>query len=271
MYYFEDLIEEIESNIENDVDISALAKKMNVSVYEFRRIFTFVTKLSPGEYIRKRRLSAAALELYQNKQSVTELAGKYGYDSPSAFSRAFKEFHGISPSDVAKGNNNFRLLTRISADITISGGKDMEYQIFKKESFLIGGYSGKSDLSDSECCENVWSEFYNTDFAEKICRENECIYAAYENIEESVNCFIGAIGGDYSAKISIPESEWVSFKLTGTDDTFVNEFYCNILTSWLASVAYERDNTIPNIEVFPADMEEDDFEWEIWVPIKRSE
>ncbi len=268
MYYFEDLIEEIESGIEGDIDINLLAQKMNVSVYEFRRIFTFITKMSFGEYVRKRRLSAAALELYQNKMSVTQLAGKYGYDSPSAFSRAFKEFHGISPSDAAKGNNSFRLLTRLSAKISLSGGKSMEYQIFKRDSFYISGYKGVSDIGDTECCENVWQEFYGTDISAEICQSFDSIYAAYLNKSDKVECYIGAGCEKYAEKILIPACEWVSFKLKGCEDGYVNEFYCNII-HWLSSADYDRDSTVPNIEVFPADMEEEDFQWEIWIPIKR--
>ena len=82
MYYFENVIDEIENNITENIDVEALAKKANLSVYEFRRIFTFITKISLGEYIRKRRLSLAAIELYEDKKSVTDLAVKYGYDSP---------------------------------------------------------------------------------------------------------------------------------------------------------------------------------------------
>ena len=63
MCYFEDIIERIEQNLTGEINISALARMANMSVYEFRRIFTFVAKIPINEYIRKRRLSLAALEL----------------------------------------------------------------------------------------------------------------------------------------------------------------------------------------------------------------
>ena len=104
MYYFEDIINEIEENLTREIDINKLAKKATMSVYEFRRIFSFIAKISFGEYIRKRRLSLAALELCENKSNITEISIKYGYSSPSSFTRAFKEFHGISPLEVINGN-----------------------------------------------------------------------------------------------------------------------------------------------------------------------
>lgn len=39
LYYFEDIINEIEKNLSGEIDISKLAARANMSVYEFRRIF----------------------------------------------------------------------------------------------------------------------------------------------------------------------------------------------------------------------------------------
>lgn len=55
----------------------------------------------------------------------------------------------------------------------------------------------------------------------------------------------------------------------GTDDYFVNGFYKDILSQWFLSSGYVKNNDIPNIEVFPTDMSEENFEWEIWIPIKK--
>ena len=85
IYFFEDIIEEIENNLTTEINISSLAKKANMSVYEFRRIFTFVAKIPINEYIRKRRLSLAAIELSQEKSNVTKVAIKCGYDTASSF------------------------------------------------------------------------------------------------------------------------------------------------------------------------------------------
>ncbi len=269
MYYFENIIDEIEKNIAGNIDVKELAQKANMSVYEFRRIFTFITKISFGEYVRKRRLSLAAIELYENGESVTDLSGKYGYDSPSSFSRAFKDFHGISPSAVLKGNNNFKLLTKISTEITTTGGKDISYTIFKKQGFEVSGFSAKSGMTDTECCENVWDDFYNSEFSKEICEQTDKLYAVYDNGCDFVNCCIGVVGGDFDGRIFIPETEWACFKLTGTDDCYVNGFYRDILNQWFLSSGYVKNNDVPNIEVFPSDMSDDDFEWEIWIPVKR--
>ncbi len=271
MYYFEDLIEDIERSLASEIDIALLAQKMNASVYEFRRMFTFITKQSIGDYIRKRRLSAAAIELYEGEVNVTELSLKYGYDSPASFSRAFKEFHGITPAAVAKGNSSFRLVSKLNAQISISGGCDIEYRMLKKDAFTVSGFLGRSDMTDTECCENVWSSFYASQVSERIIKNSGSIFAVYQNNGDEVACLIGALNADEENSIEVPSSDWVCFKLFGTADEYVNEFYCNVLSGWLASTPYKRNNDIPNIEVYPANMGDEDFEWEVWIPILKGE
>ena len=162
------LIKEIENNLTNEIDVNKLAQKAAMSVYEFRRIFSFISKISFGEYIRKRRLSLAALELHQTKCNITEISLKYGYNSPSSFTRAFKEFHGISPAEVITGNSNFRLITKISTEIITKGGNDITYSIFEKDSFAVSGLLCKSTITDTECCEDAWEEFYNSEIFHKL-------------------------------------------------------------------------------------------------------
>ncbi len=268
MYYFEDIINEIEKEIAGEIDVCRLAKMANMSVYEFRRIFSFVTKVSFGEYVRKRRLSLAALELFEGADNITELSARYGYDSPSSFSRAFREYHGVSPTEVKNGNSSFRLLTKISAEIVTSGGRNIEYSICKKDAFSIGGFCGVSEMSDTECCEDVWSGFYQSEISEKI-PKNSRIFAAYGNNGDSVKCIIGTPEGDFAEKIHIPASEWACFKLRGAEDEYVNKRYKEILGEWFASSGYSKREGVPNVEVFPADMDGNDFEWEIWMPIEK--
>ncbi len=79
----ENIIEEIETNITSDIDYGAIASKMALSVYEFRRIFAFLVGCPISEYVRKRRLSLAACELKTDCTITVEQIGqKYGYSTP---------------------------------------------------------------------------------------------------------------------------------------------------------------------------------------------
>lgn len=266
-YYFENAIDDIENNLTGEIDYAELARKAGVSLYEFRRIFSFIAKIPIGEYVRKRRLSLAAAELKKHDASVTELAVRYGYDSPSSFSRAFKEFHGASPSDVADGKAEFKAFTRLSARVSAVGGLDVTYDIINDKEFTISGHVGFSDDSDTECCERVWNEFYSSPYSENL-EKDEKIYAVYQTLENGVKCIIGSRDKNDGEQITIPKCSWAKFKMHGADDEYVNGFYRDVLGQWFDSTGFKRVEGMPNVEIYPADMSGEDFLWHVLIPIK---
>lgn len=107
-------IDYIENNICDEIDFAVAAKHVSCSTWEFQRIFSFVTHLSLSEYIRQRRLTLAALDIQTGKDKIIDVALRYGYDSPAAFSRAFSQLHGTTPSSVRNGDVTFKTYPRIT-------------------------------------------------------------------------------------------------------------------------------------------------------------
>ena len=269
---FNEIIEYIEKNLDSQIDINFLAQKAELSVYEFRRVFSFVAGIPISEYIRKRRMSRAAEDLLFKNISVTETAIKYGYDAPSSFSRAFKEFHGFSPNEITKGECKLNMFTPLEFEMKIGGGTDISYSFKSDTDFYVCGVSQISDMSDTECCEDAWNSFYKSAYADEllsVCKNK--LYAVYENSDNSVRCVIGA--RDYENKqlykIHIPQSLWMCFKICGSDDAKVNEFYKNVLYQCMRSNNYIKDVSVPNIEIFPENTDDENFEWEIRIAVKK--
>ncbi|KAA1188097.1 helix-turn-helix transcriptional regulator [Paenibacillus sp. B2(2019)] len=90
-------MEYIETNLADKISYDDIAQIACCSGYHFQRMFPFITGITLSEYIRRRRLTLAAFELQTTKIKVIDVAMKYGYDSPEAFARAFKNLHGIVP------------------------------------------------------------------------------------------------------------------------------------------------------------------------------
>ena len=65
--------------------------------------------MTTSEYIRKRKMTLAAMDLKEKKERVIDVALKYGYDSADAFSRAFMTFHVITPTMARKLIVAFRI------------------------------------------------------------------------------------------------------------------------------------------------------------------
>jgi AraC family transcriptional regulator len=79
----------IEANLMNEISYDKAAHIACCSTYHFQRMFSFITNVSISEYIRRRRLTLAAFELQTSSIKVIDVAYKYGYETPEAFSRTF--------------------------------------------------------------------------------------------------------------------------------------------------------------------------------------
>lgn len=87
----------IEDNIEEDLSLKELAKVSCQSPFHFHRIFHMVAGESVYKYIRRLRLEKAATKLRYTENPITHIALDSQYDTPSAFTRAFKQAIGHSP------------------------------------------------------------------------------------------------------------------------------------------------------------------------------
>lgn len=127
-------IDYIEHNLTGEVDGAQLQSVTSMSIVQFQKTFQTITGFTVSEYIRKRRLTAAAFELIKSNHSVLDIALKYGYDSSEGFSRAFREFHGVNPNEVKRGGVNFHLFNKITLEIKVNGGSKMKFETTKLKS-----------------------------------------------------------------------------------------------------------------------------------------
>lgn len=78
----------LEEHLEEEIDLGKLGRLAGCSAYHFQRMFSYLAEIPLNEYIRRRRMSRAAAEL-QNGAKVLDTALRFGYESPTAFNRAF--------------------------------------------------------------------------------------------------------------------------------------------------------------------------------------
>ena len=102
-------IDFIEENLDGELDYEEVAGIAGCPSYYFQQMFLYMTDMTLREYIRRRRLSLSAVELQKGNGNVMDIAMKYGYESPTAFTRAFKNFHGITPSAVKTEPVSFQI------------------------------------------------------------------------------------------------------------------------------------------------------------------
>ena len=93
----------IESHLEEEIDLSDIAREAGYSLYHFHRVFQSVVGESRKEYIRKRRLTEAARTLRGSNRPIADIAVECGYQSREAFVRAFLQAFGFPPSACRTG------------------------------------------------------------------------------------------------------------------------------------------------------------------------
>ncbi|MDQ2180125.1 helix-turn-helix domain-containing protein [Marinifilum sp. D714] len=96
----------IEENLsDNSFGVNELYLAIQMSKSNFYRKLKKFTDLSPNELIRFVRLRKSAQLLIEAKQSVNEIAYEVGFNSPSYFTRCFKQQFGIAPSEYKEHYN----------------------------------------------------------------------------------------------------------------------------------------------------------------------
>jgi signal transduction histidine kinase/ligand-binding sensor domain-containing protein/DNA-binding response OmpR family regulator len=100
-------LEIVEKNIsdpEFNVDRFSAAIGMEASTL-YKKLMALID-MPPGEFIRDIRMKRAAQLLDQNKISISEIAYMVGFDSPNYFSKVFKKYYNISPTDYLLQNKD---------------------------------------------------------------------------------------------------------------------------------------------------------------------
>lgn len=88
----------INQNLEKDLPLSSLAKRVGLSPFHFHRKFGAYFGESLHQHIKRLRLERAAYSLLYGSKPVREIARESGYKTVSAFSHAFSGFAGQSPT-----------------------------------------------------------------------------------------------------------------------------------------------------------------------------
>lgn len=279
-------IQYIEDNLANNIDFKEVAKLAFCSEYHFKRMFSFLAGISLSEYVRCRRLTLAAFELKDSNVKVIDIAMKYGYNSPDSFSRAFQNLHGITPSEARNNGGSLKAYSRMTFQLSIKGGHEMNYRIEEKEAFRIVGIKKRVPIIFSGVNQEIASMWKSLD-SQAIDTlkalsnvEPTGLISASTNFSEGrmeekgeLDHYIGvATTKDCPhqfQQLEVPASTWAVFESVGPFPDTLQNVWGRIYSEWFPSSNYEQLEGPEILWNENKDVTSPTFKSEIWIPVLK--
>ena len=255
-------MEYLEEHMTEEISYEKAARIACCSAYHFQRMFAYMANISLSEYIRRRRMSLAAVDLQGGDAKIIDVALKYGYSSPTAFNRAFQTIHGIAPSLVRSEGVSVKSFPPMTFKITVKGVEEMNYRIEKN--FAIVPKMWQDVAVDGTIPKLVG--MMDTP-VKGVMGVSAC------NSDEEWKYFI-AVASSMDAEgafeeYTIPSFTWAIFPGEGVCPQAIQELEQRIVTEWLPTSGYEYDNG-PDVELYISP-DPQNAKFEVWIPVVKKQ
>ncbi|MGG1366686.1 AraC family transcriptional regulator [Priestia megaterium] len=276
----------IEENLTNDIDFREVARLALCSEYHFKRMFSFLAGITLSEYIRRRRLTLAAFELKDSNIKVIDVAIKYNYSSPDSFTRAFQNLHGITPSEAKKNGSSLKAFPKMTFQLSIKGGNEMNYRIEEKEAFHIVGIKERVPIifhGVNLKIAAMW-ESLNDETVRKLKELSNVtplgLLSASLNFSEGrmeekgqLDHYIGVATTkdcpDHLVQLEVPAGTWAVFEAVGPFPETLQNVWGRIYSEWFPSSNYEHVEGPEILWNEHKNVTSPTFKSEIWIPVLK--
>lgn len=264
-------IDYIEKNIKNELSPELIANECGYSTFHFSRVFNINKGITLMEYVKKRRLSLAAEDLFDDKK-IIDIALEYGFQTHNGFSKAFKKEFGFSPTQYLKRmdrNSEKELILKF-------GGDFMKPTIIEKPTFKVAGYGIKTNITNGNYIkdvasfwinydgENLESKMYQILNPPKHGEVGLCIPSSEDNGEATY--MLGVIVNDFNdatddmITVEVPEATYAVFTTppVNTSTEIENNEFANVIKQtwkyifeeWFKDSGYVFDETKLDFEYY---------------------
>lgn len=234
LYGMNQAIDYMERNLAGEIDLEQAASYTGYSSTYFQRIFACIAQLTVMEYGRKRRLTLAGAELKNRDIQILDLAIKYGYTSADAFTKAFKGFHGVTPSMAREDHVKLNSFSPIRFHISVEGSSEMKYRMEQRKAMRVIGIQRHfvAPGNDEHDVDVFWNEVMSNGMYERLLalcdQEPYGVHGFMQVVDEThVDYMIGVVSKkdtiEGTTEAMVPASLWAIFEQTGAiQDTMVD-------------------------------------------------
>lgn len=269
----------IEERLADEIEYEQIAKIACCSIYHYQRMFGYMAGVTLAEYIKRRRMSRAAADLRGGKK-VVDVALDYGYDSPTAFNRAFQSVHGVTPSLAKQKGVTLKTYPPISFKMTIKGVEEMNYRIEEKAPFRVVGLREPitNDAEEAFKCVPLFWQKTAPQIPQIIALmsgepKGLLGVSTCNEVEGKQNYYYIAVASDKPVSdgmtdMVVPASTWAIFPGNGTPED-LQALQVRIVSEWLPTSGYEWANA-PDVEVYLGD-DHENMQFEVWLPVVKKQ
>ncbi|MBO1512883.1 AraC family transcriptional regulator [Metabacillus bambusae] len=276
----------IEENLTNDIDFKEVSRLAFCSEYHFKRMFSFLAGVTLSEYIRRRRLTHAAFELTNSNLRIIDVAIKYGYSSPDSFTRAFQSLHGVTPSEARNNGQSLKAYPRMTFQLSIKGGSEMNYRIEEKEAFRIVGIKKRVPIIFHGVNPEIaamWGTL-NNEIINRLKNLSNVeplgLLQVSSNFSDGrmdekgeLDHYIGVATTnecpDDLTQLEVPALTWAVFESVGPFPDTLQDIWGRIYSEWFPSTNYQQTEGPEILWNEHKDVSSPTFKSEIWIPILK--
>ena len=282
-------IDFIEVNLKHDILLADCARAAGYSLYYYCRVFQLAAGMTVMDYVRARRLTNAAIDIYGTSKCIKEIAFDWGFNSHEHFVRVFKKNFGISPTAYRKSGYSLDLFKEIQLSgckPVIEAGEEFNItpRIERIEPLRIAGrmmetsHENRRHLKDiPRFLNKYYSERYWEKIPGQVNRSKRIDYYLSTDFEKEGSVFNFLIGTEVSGRSAFPqgityrvapEGEYAVFTTPRSDNfnmiSMLKKTWKYIALKWLPESSYQHAGTHEIISYCP---QVDEYSKDIYIPI----
>ncbi|RLU86843.1 AraC family transcriptional regulator [Streptomyces griseocarneus] len=276
----------IEEHLDRTIDVAGLARVAATSEYHLRRMFSALAGMPLSEYVRRRRLTVAGAEVLAGRESLLEIAVRYGYGSGEAFARAFRAMHGVGPGEARRTGAALVSQPRLSFRLTVEGSSSMRYRIVDRPDFTVVGLKARVPLVHAGPNQAMidFIRGIGPDMVERLHelsdQEPQGIVSVCDDLDPSraegteLDYYHGVITSapapEGATTLAVPAGTWAVFSTSGPMPQAVQELWRDAFTEWFPSNPY-RNRPGPEILRTRLSPDKSEADAELWLPVEREQ
>ena len=276
-----DYVEHHLQRVQEPIDPGEISKIAECSFGFFQKVFSYMNGISFAQYVRSRKLTLAGYDLKSTDQRVVDVSYLYGYDSPTSFTRAFQQFHGVSPKEARISKTKLKVVPKMQVSVK----QEYTWRVEQKPALRLIGKSIRFFCDDEEKSSKIlefWSECQrNGVFSCLISMdkgEPSGLFGLFHNVEESRNemqySIMAATDGEVPegyGEFLIPETSWAVFDLSGPVPQAIHSGWKYLEEEWLVKYPF-RHAKCPELEWYSSgNFYDKNYLSQIWIPILDGE